>query len=239
MWGHGTSIFYGSVLGIFLLAFFVKFVRGNAVFLAGLIGQLIVILIFIPVLERWIFPVVGRWLKQPQGPTSLQKIGAGLVLAILANLASAWVEVARRAAPVIDGLTSICASEDELRPVSELSIWYQVPQYCLIGLGETLAVVAAYDFFYNEAPVNVKSACQGINLLTTALGGTLTTMLQNVLTLLGYLPSDLNQGHQEYLYYAQAVIGILFLILFIFVSRQFQYKNENPRRSLMSKTSLP
>ncbi len=41
------SIFYGSVLGIFLLAFFIKFVRGNAVFLAGLIGQLIVILIFV------------------------------------------------------------------------------------------------------------------------------------------------------------------------------------------------
>jgi Na+/proline symporter len=41
------SIFYGSVLGIFLLAFFVKFVRGNAVFLAGLIGQVIIILIFI------------------------------------------------------------------------------------------------------------------------------------------------------------------------------------------------
>jgi len=41
------SIFYGSVLGIFLLAFFIKFVKGNAVFLAGLIGQLIIILIFI------------------------------------------------------------------------------------------------------------------------------------------------------------------------------------------------
>jgi Na+/proline symporter len=41
------SIFYGSVLGIFLLAFFVKFVRGNAAFLAGLVGQIIVIVIYI------------------------------------------------------------------------------------------------------------------------------------------------------------------------------------------------
>ena len=37
------SIFYGNVLGIFLLAFFFKFVRGNAVFVAALITQLIVI----------------------------------------------------------------------------------------------------------------------------------------------------------------------------------------------------
>ena len=37
------SIFYGNVLGIFLLAFFFRFVRGNAVFVAALITQVIVI----------------------------------------------------------------------------------------------------------------------------------------------------------------------------------------------------
>lgn len=41
------SIFYGSVLGIFMLAFFIKFVRGNAAFLAGLIGQVIIILTYV------------------------------------------------------------------------------------------------------------------------------------------------------------------------------------------------
>jgi len=38
------SIFYGNVLGVFLLAFFFKFVKGNAVFIAALITQVIVIL---------------------------------------------------------------------------------------------------------------------------------------------------------------------------------------------------
>src|SRR5690606_18474580 len=37
------SIFYGNVLGIFLLAFFIRFVRGNAVFTAAIITQGIVI----------------------------------------------------------------------------------------------------------------------------------------------------------------------------------------------------
>lgn len=44
------SIFYGSVLGIFMLAFFIKFVKGNAVFLAGLIGQAVVIAIYVLVI---------------------------------------------------------------------------------------------------------------------------------------------------------------------------------------------
>ena len=40
------SIFYGNVLGIFLLAFFVKYVRGNAVFIAALITQVIIIAVY-------------------------------------------------------------------------------------------------------------------------------------------------------------------------------------------------
>lgn len=38
------SIFYGNVLGIFLLAFFFKFIKGNAVFVAALVTQAIVII---------------------------------------------------------------------------------------------------------------------------------------------------------------------------------------------------
>ncbi|MCK8520605.1 sodium:solute symporter [Aquimarina sp. D1M17] len=38
------SIFYGNVLGIFLLAFFIKFVRSNATFMAAIITQIIVII---------------------------------------------------------------------------------------------------------------------------------------------------------------------------------------------------
>ncbi|KAB5491568.1 MULTISPECIES: sodium:solute symporter [Flagellimonas] len=38
------SIFYGNVLGIFLLAFFFKFVKGNAVFVAAIATQIIVII---------------------------------------------------------------------------------------------------------------------------------------------------------------------------------------------------
>ena len=40
------SIFYGNVLGIFLLAFFIKMVKSNAVFIAALITQAIVLIVF-------------------------------------------------------------------------------------------------------------------------------------------------------------------------------------------------
>ncbi len=40
------SIFYGSILGIFLVAFFLRFVRGSAVFFAALTSQALVLILF-------------------------------------------------------------------------------------------------------------------------------------------------------------------------------------------------
>ncbi|WP_276391842.1 sodium:solute symporter [Eudoraea chungangensis] len=40
------SIFYGNVLGIFLLAFFFKYIRSNAVFISALLTQIVVIVVF-------------------------------------------------------------------------------------------------------------------------------------------------------------------------------------------------
>jgi len=40
------SIFYGNVLGIFLLAFFIKYVKGNAVFVAAIITQIVIITVW-------------------------------------------------------------------------------------------------------------------------------------------------------------------------------------------------
>ncbi len=40
------SIFYGNILGIFLIAFFIKYIRGNAVFIAALITQALIIGVF-------------------------------------------------------------------------------------------------------------------------------------------------------------------------------------------------
>jgi len=51
------SIFYGNVLGIFLLAFFIKFVKSRATFLAAIVTQLIIIYIW------WIDLMPYLWLN--------------------------------------------------------------------------------------------------------------------------------------------------------------------------------
>jgi SSS family transporter len=67
------SIFYGNVLGIFLLAFFFKFVKGNAVFFAAILTQLIVCVIYYYLIH--IYPSG----QEKLGYLWLNFIGSGLV----------------------------------------------------------------------------------------------------------------------------------------------------------------
>ncbi len=46
------SIFYGTILGIFITAFFLKYVKGHAVFLAALLSQVLVIVLYIVYKEK-------------------------------------------------------------------------------------------------------------------------------------------------------------------------------------------
>ena len=40
------SLFYGVILGIFLVAFWIKYVRGNAIFISSVLSELLIILIY-------------------------------------------------------------------------------------------------------------------------------------------------------------------------------------------------
>jgi len=64
------SVFYGTILGIFVVAFFLKKVKGNAVFLAAVLAEIIVIIIFF--MERkGMIEIPYLWLNT---------IGCGLVM---------------------------------------------------------------------------------------------------------------------------------------------------------------
>jgi hypothetical protein len=40
------SLFYGVILGVFLVAFWLKFIKGNAVFYAAILSELLVIVVY-------------------------------------------------------------------------------------------------------------------------------------------------------------------------------------------------
>ena len=70
------SVFYGNVLGIFLLAFFFKYIRGNAVFCAAVLTQLIIFIIYYYAIHIYSSG------EEKLGYLWLNFIGAALVISI-------------------------------------------------------------------------------------------------------------------------------------------------------------
>jgi len=70
------SIFYGNVLGIFLLAFFLKFVKGNSVFFAAVLTQVIIIVLYYNLIH--IYPSG----QEKLGYLWLNFIGSALVIGL-------------------------------------------------------------------------------------------------------------------------------------------------------------
>jgi solute:Na+ symporter, SSS family len=70
------SVFYGTILGIFLVAFFFKFIKGNAIFYAGVISQIIIFIIYYNYIH--IYPSG----KELLGYLWLNAIGAALTLSL-------------------------------------------------------------------------------------------------------------------------------------------------------------
>ncbi len=75
------SLFYGVILGIFVLAFAFKYVRGNAVFLAAIIGEGIIILLWF-LSDRGMISLSYLWLNLIG---CVLVVGMGIVLQALQN----------------------------------------------------------------------------------------------------------------------------------------------------------
>ncbi|KAE9338808.1 hypothetical protein PR003_g11318 [Phytophthora rubi] len=177
-----------------------------------------VILIFIPVFDRLLYPLST---KMGIYPTLLRKIGAGLVFALLSMLAAGWVEQIRKSSSMIEGISSNCSAAGESLPMSSISVWWQTPQYVLVGVAEILTSISAYDLFYSEVPESMRSVCQALNLLTTTLGFIVAGAINSIFSF--WVTSDLNDGHLEYIYFLMAFLVLVLLVAFIFVSQSFEY----------------
>ncbi len=81
------SVFYGNLLGIFLLAFFFRRTNGNAVFISGIITQILVIIIY----YVWVKPEIISYMLLTVIGTALVMIIAGVLNLILPKAKKAVV----------------------------------------------------------------------------------------------------------------------------------------------------
>ncbi|KAJ1279702.1 hypothetical protein BS78_04G175000 [Paspalum vaginatum] len=175
------------------------------------------ILVFTSLNERLLVPLAARLTGRPQGLTSLQRVGAGLVFSIAAMAVSALVEAKRRAAATGPGHVAISA-------------FWLVPQFFLVGAGEGFAYVGQLEFFIREAPERMKSMSTGLFLVTLSVGFFLSSFLVFAVdgaTRGAWIRNDLNRGRLDLFYWMLAVLGVVNFAVFVLFARRHQYKPTN------------
>lgn len=171
------------------------------------------ILLFTSLNERIFVPCARRLTHNVQGVTSLQRVGIGLIFSMVAMVTAAIVEKQRREAAV--------------QHKTNISAFWLVPQFFLVGAGEAFAYVGQLEFFIREAPDRMKSMSTGLFLSTLAMGFFVSSLLVSLVdkvTNMRWLRSNLNRGKLDNFYWMLAVLGVLNFLAFLVFAMRHQYK---------------
>lgn len=181
------------------------------------------VIFWTPVYERIIIPIARKRTRHERGFTTLQRMGIGLVISLFSMMAAATLEVFR-----LKYVQKHDLYDNETIP---MTIFWQVPQYFLIGCAEVFTFIGQLEFFYDQAPDAMRSLCSALSLTTIALGNYLSTVLvaivSNVTTKhgkTGWIADNLNEGHLDYFFALLAVLSLLNLIVYVFIAKWYTYK---------------
>ncbi|XP_059066198.1 protein NRT1/ PTR FAMILY 3.1-like [Cryptomeria japonica] len=189
------------------------------------IFSLLASIMWIPLYDRVMVPLIRRVTKQVRGITSLQRMGIGYIISSLSLLVAGFVEVKRRNVAKSHGLT------DDPLAVVPISVFWLVPQFFIVGLANCFHAVGYLDFFYNEFPSNLRSTALALASCMYALGDYLTAIL---ITLVhkttgghgkpSWLDSNINLGRLDYFYWLLSAMEALNVVYFFFCASRYSYR---------------
>ncbi|KAL1829982.1 hypothetical protein ACET3Z_008394 [Daucus carota] len=180
---------------------------------------------FIFLYKRVISPLVSRFRKtktESKGFTQLQRMGVGLIIAVMAMVSAGVVEVYRLKYARKDCLH--CSGS------SSLSIFWQIPQYALVGASEVFMYVGQLEFFNAQTPDGLKSFGSALCMTSISLGNYVSSLLVTAVMKIsttdhmpGWIPGNLNYGHLDRFYFLLAGLTAIDLVAYIFCAKW--YKN--------------
>ncbi|XP_059430337.1 protein NRT1/ PTR FAMILY 8.2-like isoform X2 [Corylus avellana] len=181
------------------------------------------VIFWVPVYDRIIVPLARKFTGHKNGFTQLQRIGIGLFISIFSMLSAGILELVR-----LRMVRRHNYYELESIPIP---IFWQFPQYFIIGCAEVFTFIGQLEFFYEQAPDAMRSLCSAIQLTSVALGSYLSSLLVTIVTTVstrhgkpGWIPDNLNYGHIDYFFWLLAVLSVLNLGAFLFIAKWYTYK---------------
>ncbi|TKY50550.1 NRT1/ PTR FAMILY 7.1 [Spatholobus suberectus] len=178
------------------------------------------VLVCTGIYRQILVPLAGRLSGNPKGLSELQRMGIGLIIGMLAMVASGATEIAR--------LRHIIHGEK----TSSLSIFWQIPQYVLVGASEVFMYVGQLEFFNGQAPDGIKSFGSSLCMASISLGNYVSSMLVNMVMVItargqnkGWIPENLNTGHMDRFFFLLAGLAAFDFVLYLFCAKWYKSIN--------------
>ncbi|OEL17361.1 Protein NRT1/ PTR FAMILY 6.1 [Dichanthelium oligosanthes] len=173
-------------------------------------------------------PLARRLTGHPHGASQLQRVGLGLFFSILSVAWAGLFERYRRGYAIRHGYLPLF-----LTPMPDLSAYWLLIQYCLIGVAEVFCLVALLEFLYQEAPDAMRSVGSAYAAVAGGLGCFMASALNTAVDAAtrddaagrpSWLAQNINVGRFDYLYWLLAVLSTINLIVFIYFAKRYKYR---------------
>jgi hypothetical protein len=183
-------------------------------------------LVSVVLYDRLFIKIVQRWTKSPRGITLLQRMGIGFFMLIIIMIIASLTERYRLRVAKENGLV-------ENGGQVPLTIFILLPQFVLMGTADAFLAVAMIEFFYDQAPENMKSLGTSYSMTTLGVGNFLSSFLLSTVSHVtkehghhGWILNNLNASHLDYYYAFFAVLNLLNFGFFLIVIKFYVYKAE-------------
>ncbi|KAL0404774.1 UNVERIFIED_CONTAM: protein NRT1/ PTR FAMILY 3.1 [Sesamum radiatum] len=181
----------------------------------------------LPLYERLFVPLARGFTGHPVGVTCLQRMGIGFGINIFATIASALIEIKRKAVAAHHNLL------DKPTAIIPISVFWLVPQYYLHGLAEVFMSVGHLEFLYDQSPESMRSTAAALFWIATAMGNYMSTLMVTLVHKYtgekrNWLPDrNLNRGRLENYYWLATGIQVINLIYYVICAWFYKYKPIN------------
>ncbi|KAL4162552.1 hypothetical protein PRNP1_003088 [Phytophthora ramorum] len=180
--------------------------------------------LFVPLFDKVIYPLYERYAGKP--PSRYGRVLAGYIVAIIAMLWTGCFEIIRRNSALLtyvdaNGNTQYILNDDGGQPMSDIPWWTAIPQYCWVSMATVLIQISTYNIGYTEVPLSLCGMSIALGFFMNSMGSTLLSVF--VLLFGKYIPTNLNDGHMEYLYFTLAAVMAVNTLFYVAVMKEMQF----------------
>ncbi|CAM8950451.1 unnamed protein product [Rhodiola kirilowii] len=191
------------------------------------IFPIIFIMLLAPIYDHLIIPFARRVTKTEMGISHFQRIGLGLVLSILAMAVAALVE--RKRISVAKNTVSINSHHDPL----PITVFWIAFQFLFLGSADLFTLAGLMEFFFSEAPDNMRSLATSLSYASLAIGYYLSSVIVTVVNKVtgrsGHRPwlsgTSLNQYHLERFYWLLCVLSAVNFLHYLIWAKWYKYRS--------------